>query len=1481
MKLTLPQQDIYFEQILYPNEPIYNIGAKLMIEGNIDYEILNKAYLALIDQHDVNRSILINNQNGVQIQVLSQHENSLQFVDFSKSKNAEKKSLAFMQRTFLQCFDFNSGKFLHQFILIKISDKLFYLFTKYHHILTDGWGTSLLFQRLVKNYNELCDFGEIRSQYPYSYKNFMHDDDKYQKSNDFIEDRDYWKKRFLQLPERFLEKINEKITINSSDRKILIIKRQFYNHIGVVAKECKCSTFHVILGVLYLYFGRIYQQTDFAIGLPVLNRSNASFKRTVGLFMGVSSLRVGFNFNDTFVDLVHAIRQQLRQDYRHQRFPLGKLIKELGVFQDKDKLFNITLSYEKQNYADSFKKTVTSVTPMTHKAERVALAIYIREFDTEKDVKIDFDYNINYFTRKSIKKITQHFENLLKDVCADPNRKLSNYQFLSKFEQNQLLNTFNTTSFDFGKSETVLSYFRRQVVKRPNHIAVQDSNKHFSYKELNILSDKISNYLIQNFGVVNRLPVAVLMNPSVDLVALFLGILKSGRAYIPLDPAFPKARLQFIIAHSEVKFIIGETDLQNILDSSGSFVRIESIMHSERINYLQNKIEVKPSDTAYIIYTSGSTGEPKGVEVGHHSLINFLLSIKQKPGLSRNDLLFSVTTPSFDISILEYFAPLISGSTLHISGKNTLSDPDAIVTALDKLQPSIIQATPSFYQMLFNTGWQGNKELKVLCGGDLLSESLAEKLINTSAEVWNMYGPTETTIWSSIKRIRKAKDARNIGKPIHNTAFYILDKYNQLLPIDTAGNIYIGGKGLAKSYFKNEPLTSKKFITNPFVDGMSIYNTGDIGKWNRQGEIVFLGRSDFQVKVRGYRVEFGEIESSLNQLSMIKSSVVIAKKSTNQEAHLVAYVILNQEPLDLDSIKNSLRVNLPEYMIPYTIISLANFPLTANMKVDRKLLASKEINQLAIGSNFEKPIADLEIKLCKYYKEVLELENEIGTSDNFFSLGGHSLNAVKLIAKIETDLNIQISLKTIFNHPTVKQLSLTLTREKIEKLEPISTISGESHYPITTPQYIIWLAARRKEKSISYNMFMTYDIIGELDKNAIETAIQKTLDKYEVLRSNFSEIKGLPYQRVNHVQENYFEIECFCVADSKIQEALKSYVNQQFNLEYHGLFRVGLFQKDNGDSMIVFVTHHIIMDGWSLEILIKEIIDRYRALISKAYFKEEILDYHFKDFVVWHQKIKLKTKKINIRFWKNYLKDYKWQNLISYDIENPKKKQLGAVHHFCWDKEFLKKLHRKASEQKTTLHNILIATFNVLVYKIQELDDICLGTINSGRPFSNSHNQIGMFAKTLPLRTKIKSNQSFASVLLRVQNDLLLLDKHQDIPLRILSTFRLEAILVLQNPEFDLEEIHVDDNLILKSYPVSPYFNRLPLMISFSIKEKCLQGYIHYDISKYEKGTIELLNLKYKKVIEQIVADISISIDEIDMELAFEKEKNIEIDFRF
>jgi surfactin family lipopeptide synthetase A len=1475
MKLTLPQYDVYYEQLLYPESPIYNIGAKIKIEGTLHQETFEKAYDALIRQHDAYRTLFSEEKGEVVARVVSQEKYVLDYRDFSDRAQADVIANQWMQERFVQPFEILGNDFLHKFILIKVADNFHYLFSVYHHIITDGWGTSLMFQRLVKNYNELLEHGKVVTEYPFSYETFVQDDANYQQSEAFQADQEYWKTKFSQLPENLFEKKNTSPQLHKSSRKSLTISRVVYNEINALSKQYKVSTFHFILGALYVYFGRKHQNKDFAIGLPVLNRSKSIFKKTVGLFMGVSPLRMQLDVEATFEEFVASIKNQLRQDYRHQRLPLGKLIQSLGVFSEKEKIFNITLSYEKQNYAHNFGDTQTKVIPLTHQSERVALAIYIREFDEDEDVTIDFDYNLNYFDEVSIGNVVTHYETLLHDLLANPSQKIKHANYLTNTEKNQLVVDFNKIFLPIRKEFTFLNYFTDQAKNLGSKVAVYDTANQYTYSELDQKSNQIAQYITELTKNSETNCIGVLVARSADVIVLLLGILKAGKSYIPLDSTFPNERLQYIIDHSGLEILISDQPETGLQVPNNEIISTEKIFTAS-VNFdTKFTPNVISHHTAYIIYTSGSTGNPKGVAVRHEALLNFLLSIQKEPGIAREDTVFSVTTYSFDISILEFFVPLISGATLYMANQEVLATPERIIQTLATVKPSIVQATPSFYQLLFNAGWRGSKDIKILCGGDALSTSLATKLLKTCEALWNMYGPTETTIWSSTKHITKAIEATNIGKPIANTQFYILDDDVQLLPVGALGNLYIGGKGLSAGYYKNQVLTDQKFIQNPFGEGL-IYETGDVGYWTEDGEIIFGGRNDNQVKIRGYRIELEDIETKLNALATVKQAIVVPKKTDHQEAFLVAYIIPATDNFDATTCRETLATQLPSYMIPSFFSTLEKFPLTLNKKVDRKTLIHKKIERSTEVQPQEKIKDALQQKLSEFWKETLQFKGEIHSTDNYFTLGGHSLNAVKLVYKINQELGYTITLKTIFENPTLQSLANYLKHTSVESIKSIPKATEREAYQITPSQFNIWLASQHSETSIAYNMVASYAVDGSIDEKRLETALQQLMQKHEMLRTNFVERNGNVYQKIETFAQREFGIEIIKSSEKDVSKTVATFINTEFDLASDFLLKVMLIKDTETTATLVFCTHHIIMDGWSLEIFTKEFLQAYHQPKTIEKTGEAL---QFKDYAVWLEETT--NTEENHAFWTKYLDKYVPKESFKTDEFLDEIHQSGQHYFTSLDAIETEKIQTFVQAQQTTVHNFLASALQVLIHKLYEHTDMVIGTVNAGRNHPQTNDMIGMFVKTLPLRTQLETNATFEEILANVTSDVLQLDTFQDVPNAVQSKNLFDVLLAFQNTDFSHKEtIHIE-NASLKAQTVDVNASRLPLLFNFAIVNNKLTLQISYNAQKYDKTTIEWIWLKFQKLTQELIENPQKPIETIEIPLPFESEDVVDIDFNF
>lgn len=1316
MKLTLPQQDILNEQLIFEGDAIYNIGALIEVEGNLDRVILNQAYAYLIQQHDAYQIVLDEALDTFRLHLPNTPE--LHFKDF-RNNDGEHLVNEYVNEEYLKLFDLRNGSSLFRFNLIAVAEQKWLLLSVNHHLIVDGWGTSLMFQRLVQIYNSIIKQEKL-PEFNYSYKIFAKDDIKYVDSSKFKEDRAFWLEKFRYPPENLIPILKKKEA--RSSRFQLEISRTTFSNMRAQAKKLGVTQFHYILGILYVLLRKYFQQDDITVGLPILNRSNPYFKKTVGLFMGINLLRIQVNDDLTFAEIIKEIRKELRTLYKHQRYPVGKIIQELGFSREPERLLNVMVSYEKHDYSDNFINTKTTVRPLSHEKERVALALYIREFDELSDVIIDFDYNISYFSNLMIKDFVRSFKFIIDQTISNPEAKILDIEVLTAQHKREIVKQCTRDKQPLGNSDTVISLFKRATKRQPVKIAVRDGLEALTYSGLDSLSDILACKIIGIRNATgNKEPVAILMNRSCHLAVAIFGALKTGYPFVPIDPSFPKERIDFILHDSQCKLILLDNDLLNLVNNlEFETLIVNNVQEEDSVELIAYEPDQKQS--AYLIYTSGTTGNPKGVEIGHRSLTNFLTSMSIDPGLRVEDLLYSVTTCSFDIFYLEILLPLINGAELYIARNEILSNPELVIEDLKRLKPTVIQSTPSFFQRLIDLCWSGSSSLTILSGGDTLNEKLAERLLECCNSLWNMYGPTETTIWSTVKKIKTPIDVRSLGTPIHNTNLYILGKGEEILPLGTVGRIFIGGEGLATGYYNNEDLTQQKFIYHQDLKER-VYDTGDLGRWNDLSEVELLGRNDYQVKIRGFRVEIREIENALSQISGIDQGIVIAKE-LNGFNRLLAYVV--GLTLDEYQIKSELKRVLPSYMVPDRIIFLDSFPKTANGKVDRKILVNMPL------TNDVKPISKMnsvEKKLAKIYENELDISG-LNEQADFFDLGGHSMSMTGVIGQIKSQFGVDLSIKDFYEKPSIRDLSLHIEcLESDREMVDNQHFFGNETFPLTESQKNIWYECQKVGKETLYNMGVAFSVEGYLDIDEMERYIQEIIDLSDTLNMNFRLIDNVPMQVFQ--KKARFK---FCnLLGNEFNDVCFNFFNYEFDLEDDQLIRGGIY-KENQDVFLLFSTHHLIVDGYSVDLLIDQLVKRIQG-ISQIDFDNN----KSSSFRRYLSELASPTEDDRAyEYWKRAFDDFnfkrillpladKFENSIEYKIEI--RDQIGNG-----DFLYLKDLALEKNITINTLTTLLVAVF---INRLTASSEFMIGITYHGREKECYSRTLGMFVHTIPIKIKI------------------------------------------------------------------------------------------------------------------------------------------------
>ncbi|OWP74253.1 non-ribosomal peptide synthetase, partial [Flavobacterium oreochromis] len=1052
--LTPSQQRLWVLSQLEGGSQAYNMPAVVRLKGELDVTNFEKAFQELIAKHEILRTCFKSDKATGEIrQYINAKENitfDLTVLDFQDADGVAIEN--YLEQTNAEAFDLEQGPLLRASLLQKGANE-YVFFLSMHHIIGDGWSTELLISEVVNNYNSLLQDGVITAtELPIQYKDYAVWLQEEIKGEKYEKAEKYWLKQFsgelpvLDLPSY---KTRPLIQTYNGDNVSQLFSKEFTSKLKQYSEDKGVTLFMTLMAGIKALLYRYTGQTDLVIGTPIAGREHPDLENQIGLYLNILAIRTQLEDDEnSFASLLQKEKEILLGAYEHQLYPFDELVGKLNLKRDTSRsaLFDVLVVLQNQNQLRLGDTTndIKSLEVEEYDYHRKTSQFDVSyTFAEEADqLGLTIEYNTDIYDLFLIRRMFAHLESLVTQAIENDTQLIESIDFLSNQERHQLVYDFNNTKVDYPKDKTIVELFEVQAAKTPDNVAVQDSLMSFTYKELQFKSNAVATYLTSKFGL-DKEPIGIIVNRSADLIVLLLGILKSGKSYIPIDPLLPKERIKYIIHQSNSRVLIIEDDFLNDFESTKESSDKVSLISKKEIlefegNISFNSNSIKVDDTAYIIYTSGSTGNPKGVEIPHKALCNFLVSMQNQPGIESQDILFSVTTYSFDISILEFFVPLISGARVYVVSKEVLGNIDVLKETLTKVNPSIIQATPSFYQMLFNANWEGSKKLKVLCGGDSLNESLSKQLLDSCQEVWNMYGPTETTIWSSCKKIEKPSDASNIGKPIANTQIYIVDANLNLLPSNTVGRIFIAGDGLAKGYYNNPELTAERFINNPFEQGVLMYEVGDLGKWNEKGEIEFLGRNDFQVKIRGFRIELGEIESKLQENKQIIQAVVDTKEINGQKYLVAYYTERGESELDTVTLKSYLQERLPDYMVPNFFVKLTSIPLTPNGKVNRKALPEISEENI-VKKTYIAPQTTIEVALVSIWQEILNVEN-IGITDNFFELGGHSLLAIKTIHRINKLYEININLNQFFDLVTIQELG-----RKINNLQLLKDITKKEY----------------------------------------------------------------------------------------------------------------------------------------------------------------------------------------------------------------------------------------------------------------------------------------------------------------------------------------------------------------------------------------------------------------------------------------------------
>ncbi len=1204
----------------------------------------------------------------------------------------------------------------------------------------------------------------------------------------------------------------------------------------------------------------------------------------------------------TFSALLSQVKATCLEAYEHQDAPFAKVV-------------DLVRPQRNLAIAPIFQVMVSSQTGVHEHMQPYSLETSISKFDMSFDfaetatgLACSIEYSTALFKPQTIARMGEHFVALCQAIVATPAARVRDLDYLSTAEKQRLLVEYNDTRADYPQDRCIHDFFIEQVRCNPGRRAVAFGGQELSYQELHDKSRDLALYL-QSLGVKPDSVVGLCVERSLEMMVGIMGTVQAGGAYLPLDPDYPDDRLAYMLQDSQSRVVLTQEKFRDkisgllapgsrVIALDEQWAEVSQCVADLKAMKLELRQEVQPHNINYVIYTSGSTGKPKGVLVEHRALVNRINWMQKQYRLTPDDVVLQKTPYSFDVSVWEFFWPMMTGASIVFAVPDGHKDVDYLENLINQARVTTLHFVPSMLRSFLENAKDGcNSVRQIFCSGEALDKKSVDDYRTRfpHAVLHNLYGPTEAAIDVTAYDCAQLNEPFvPIGRPIDNTQIYILDAHNRPQPIGVPGELHIAGDGLARGYLNRPELTQEKFVANPFTSGTRMYKTGDLARWLEDGNIQYLGRIDTQVKIRGFRIELGEIEACLNQHPEIQDSAVIAKEQEGSKQLIAFYRAKKTTAEELVQLPNEeLRAHLlrtlPEYMAPVAFVSLAAIPLNTSGKVDRRALARKEV-KLTSGQQYVAPRNDAEKQIVKIWAQVLNLAPEkIGINDNFFELGGHSLLATQVMAKIRSRMGIELPLKTLFERTCVAQLAELIPHmgaSDVPTIRPVDRTKLE-RLPLSFAQERLWFINQLDPNSAGYNLPLAVTINGELDINHLEQAVRLVIERHENLRTVFPSHEGQAQQVI--LENLDFRLERIDLShgenkgdrNNKAKEICQTEVARPFDLAQGPLIRGKVIKLSEREHVLLLNMHHIITDGWSLGLLTRELSSIMEALREGRSPELAPLPIQYADYAVW-QRQWLEESGIltqHLAYWQEKLAGAPGSLDLATDHPRPSIQSLtGAEHTFTLDAELAAQIKSLAKHKGGTLYMVLLAAFKVLLYRYSGQNDICVGSPIANRQYGETEDLVGMFVNTLALRSQVEGEDTFSALLSQVKATCLGAYEHQDAPFekvvdlvqsqRDLTISPLfQVMFILQNGEMGALQQHI------RPYPLESGISKFDITLGFDETPDGLAGFIAYSTALFKPQTIARLGEHFAGLCRAVVATPTAKIRDLDYLSTAEKQQ--------
>ncbi|HEX8272438.1 MAG TPA: amino acid adenylation domain-containing protein [Longimicrobiaceae bacterium] len=1496
--LSFAQERLWVLDQLLPGSAVYNLAAVSYLDGPLDVDVLERAVREILRRHEALRTVYPQVDGEPVQRLLDPDDFRVELEEIPEMPEAERD--AYVRRRTREegarPFDLTTGP-LFRVRLYRLSPTRHAFHTIKHHIVTDGWSMGALSHELEVIYKAFAaGLPSPLPELPIQYADYAAWQREYLTGETLRRQVDYWHGHLAGVPNLEMPTDRPRPPVEShrgAFHRFLVPEevvgplRELCRREGVTLNMAITAAWAVVLA-------RYAGQEDFAVGTLIGNRNRAETERLIGYFVNTAALRMDLSGDPSYREFMRRVRGVLLDADAHQDLPFERVVEELRPPRDLSRhpLFQALFflhAFVVQNApmpgSDLGEVTFASFDPESGIALQDTGAakfdLLLGMVELGGVLSAILEYATDLFDTATAERLAGHLVTLLAAAAAEPDACIWDLPLASPGELREVEALGAPAAASLPPADRCLhELVEAQARRTPGATALVAGEASATYAELDAESRRIARFL-RSAGVGPETRVGILLERTPAMVAALLGVLRAGGAYVPLDPAHPRERIAFALEDSGARVVLTQASLAEALPAGhgAGIVRLDA--DRARIDAAAEDDAppaVHPGNAAYLIYTSGSTGRPKGVVVTHAAAAGFLGAVLERPGISPDDTLLAVTTLAFDISVLELFAPLARGARVVLADRATAADPAALSALLAASGATVMQATPATWSMLLLAGWEGRPGLRVLSGGEALPGELADRLRERCAEVWNLYGPTEATVWATAHRVERSEPVVPLGGPLANTRAYVLDRRLVPVPVGVPGELYLAGAGVARGYHGRADLTAERFLPDPAAGaaGARMYRTGDRARWRQDGTLEFLGRTDQQVKVRGYRIEPGEVEAALRALPGVREAVVVAREDVAGERRLVGYVVLAAGAgLDEAGLRDRLRESLPDYMVPSAFVALEALPLTPNGKLDRAALPAPE----AVGAGareYVAPRGPTEEALAEIWAEVLR-RDRVGAHDDFFALGGHSLMATQVISRVRGRLDAELQLRDLFAASTLEAFARRV--EAAGPAAPAAPLAAAAApdaddeedtfaFPLSFAQQRLWFVDQMEPGSTAYNITGAYHLRGRLDAAALGRALDEVRRRHESLRTVFRVRGGEPVQVVLPWRPAPLPVRDVAGAPRVEQEAeadrrVAEMAETRFDLAEGPLLRAELVSFGPEEHVFTFGMHHIVSDGWSMGVFNRELRTLYEAFAAGLPSPLPEPEIQYADFAVWQrEQLSGEALERQVAFWRDALRDAPVLDLPGDRPRPPVQTFAGATHELRFPRALADRLRALGERERATPFMVLMAAWQLLLARWSGQDDVVVGTPVAGRNRREIEGLIGFFVNTLAIRADLSGRPGFRELVRRVREAAFGAFAHQDLPFeKIVEELKPErdpsrpplfqVVFALQNAPGDAMR---SPGLEWSGWGGEGRTAKYDLSLVLVETKDGLAGVLEYNTDLFDRATAERMGAELGIVLEAVAA---------------------------